>query len=135
MGRGRPNIKGYKYSKKPVIVEAENSLNELIKQIAQANNLPIKEVSDILQYTYGFIVSKIREGKAEGIRIPYWGSFIVKPKNKLRLEEKKLRDANEKSGTENKGECLLRESGQEESGNNQKETDKEECSNQNKTLP
>jgi hypothetical protein len=95
--------------KRPAKKKSDKFLHQLISEIAKSENIPIKDVQYILQYTYAWLSEKIRQGNGEGIRIPYWGAIAVKPKNKKRLD---VRIANEKSGAENKRKSVSGERGE-----------------------
>lgn len=100
-------IKVGKATRRITKIEAEKIFNGIISEIAVSENLSIKEVSNILQYTYGWIVSKIREGKGEGIRIKNWGAFAIKPFQRKKLQEYIEKEKeNEKNRTENKGKSV-----------------------------
>lgn len=67
----------------------------IIKQIAKELELKEVEVRETLNYTYSFILQKIREGKLEGINIIHLGTFGVKPwkrKKYLEYKERLLKD-------------------------------------------
>jgi len=101
--------------------EAAKIMDRLIREIAKEENLPERQISDVLQYTYGWVVTKMQEGEGKGVRIPYWGAFAVKPFQKKRLDEK--------NRTKNEGGHLQRNSKQEESCNSGQEADQKKCSN------
>lgn len=125
-----PKVNGkFVYSKRPVKSRAHKLLDQIMDEISKQEGIPARQVSDILQYTYGYIVSRIREGKAEGIRIPYWGAFAVKPKQRIRLKEYIEKYPNEEGGTEHKGKRIFGKTKQKESGTDNKETSQERSGN------
>ena len=124
-----PKVNGkWQYSAKPVKSRAHKILDQIIDEISKQEGIPARQVSDILQYTYGYIVSKIREGKAEGVRIPYWGAFAVKPKQRIRLKEYIEKYPNEEGGAEHKRKRIFGKTKQKESRTDSEETSQERSS-------
>ena len=81
---------------------ANKLLDEIIKEVAKQHGLPVEQIREVLNHTYGFIINKIREGKLEGIRITHLGSFVVKPFKRKKFLERKLKESEQKTD-ENKG--------------------------------
>lgn len=47
--------------------------------LATKYNLPIKTVTEIVNYQFKYVTKIMAEGKFESIRLPYFGKFSVKP--------------------------------------------------------
>lgn len=52
---------------------------EIIYMLATKYNLPIKTVTEIVNYQFKYVTKIMAEGKFESIRLPYFGKFSVKP--------------------------------------------------------
>jgi len=76
-----------KDTRRPGHTRTEKLLQQIINEIAKSENMPVKDVYYILQYTYAWIAQKIREGDGKGVRIPYWGAIAVKKFNEERLKQ------------------------------------------------
>jgi nucleoid DNA-binding protein len=57
--------------------------NDYIYLLATKYNLPLSKVNEIINYQFKFVEKIMKEGKFEGIRLPYFGKFHV---NKNRLK-------------------------------------------------
>ena len=63
---------------------------DFIYLLATRYNLPLSKVEEIINYQFKYVERVMKEGKFEGVRLPYFGKFYV---NKKRLEYiKKLTD-------------------------------------------
>ena len=72
-------------------MEEEKKL--IIQKLATKYNLPLKKVENIVNSQFKFVSKKMRDGKFESIRLPYFGKFSV--------NEKRLKYIKEKSGSTN----------------------------------
>ena len=72
-------------------MEEEKKLK--IQKLATKYNLPLKKVENIVNSQFKFVSKKMRDGKFESIRLPYFGKFSV--------NEKRLKYIKEKSGSTN----------------------------------
>ena len=61
---------------------------EIIHMLATRYNLPIKKVTEIVNYQFKYVNKIMKRGKFESIRLPYFGKFSVKP-NRLKYINKK----------------------------------------------
>ena len=52
---------------------------EIIQLLATKYNLPLKKVTEIVNYQFKYVTKIMEEGKFEAIRLPYFGQFSVKP--------------------------------------------------------
>ena len=55
----------------------------IIYYLANKYNLPLSKVEEIVNHQFKYIEKKMKEGKFESIRLPYFGKFSV---NKKRVE-------------------------------------------------
>ena len=67
---------------------------DFIYLLATKYNLPLSKVEEIINYQFKFIERVMKEGKFEGVRLPYFGKFYVKKK---RLEHIKKLSNDKKS--------------------------------------
>ena len=68
---------------------------DFIYLLATKYNLPLSKVDQIITYQFKFVERVMKEGKFEGIRLPYFGKFHV---NKNRLKHiKRLSNDTENS--------------------------------------
>ena len=67
--------------------QAKNK-KEIIYALATKYNLPIKKVTEIVDFQFKYVSKIMKEGKFESIRLPYFGKFSVKP-NRLKYINKK----------------------------------------------
>ena len=65
----------------------------IIQKLATKYNLPLKKVENIVNSQFKFVAKKIRNGKFETIRLPYFGKFSV--------NENRLKHINKKNGSSN----------------------------------
>jgi len=72
-------------------MEEEKKL--IIQKLATKYNLPLKKIENIVNSQFKFVSKKMRDGKFESIRLPYFGKFSV--------NEKRLKYIKEKSGSTN----------------------------------
>ena len=56
---------------------------EIIRKLSYKYDIPIKIVTDIINYQFKYIAKIIKEGNFETIRLPYFGKFTV---NKNRVK-------------------------------------------------
>ena len=61
---------------------------EIIHMLATRYNLPIKKVTEIVNYQFKYVNKIMKRGKFESIRLPYFGKFSVQP-NRLKYINKK----------------------------------------------
>ena len=61
--------------------------SELIKEIAAKYNTTIEEVETIFKQQFWCVNEVMQEGSHQGIMLPYFGKFYVKPNRKRLFEE------------------------------------------------
>lgn len=71
----------------------EEEKKVIIQKLATKYNLPLKKVENIVNSQFKFVAKKIRNGKFETIRLPYFGKFSV--------NENRLKHINKKNGSSN----------------------------------
>lgn len=52
----------------------------IIHYLATKYNLPLSKVKEIVEYQFKFVASKMKAGKFETTRLPYFGKFTVNRK-------------------------------------------------------
>ena len=57
--------------------QAKNK-KEIIYALATKYNLPIKKVTEIVDFQFKYVSKIMKEGNFESIRLPYFGKFHVK---------------------------------------------------------
>ena len=62
---------------------------EIIYMLATKYNLPIKKVTEIVNYQFKYVTKIMAKGKFESIRLPYFGKFSVKPGRLAYIQNKK----------------------------------------------
>ena len=63
----------------------------IIQTLATKHSLPLKKIERIVNHQFKFASKVIKDGKFDGIRLPYFGKFSVNPNrvkyiNKLKDE-------------------------------------------------
>ena len=64
---------------------------DYIYLLATKYNLPLSKVEEIINYQFKFVGKIMKEGKFEGVRLPYFGKFTVNPNRVKHIN--KLKDA------------------------------------------
>ena len=64
----------------------------IIHHLATKYNLPLSKVKEIVEYQFKFVTKKMKAGKFETIRLPYFGKFTVNRK-RLAYIKKLSKDA------------------------------------------
>ena len=59
--------------------------------LATKYNLPIKKVTEIINYQFKYVTKIMAKGKFESIRLPYFGKFYVKPGRLKYMKEKNVK--------------------------------------------
>ena len=59
----------------------------MIKDIARKKNLSIKQVRQAVESQSSLVVKAMKRGKAESVRLPYWGVFEVDEYRLKKLKE------------------------------------------------
>jgi len=59
----------------------------IIHQLATKYNLPLNKVKEIVEYQFKFASQKMKEGKFETVRLPYFGKFSVNSKRLEHIQE------------------------------------------------
>ena len=54
--------------------------DRIIQFLATKYNLPLKKIKQIVEYQFKFVTKKMKAGKFETIRLPYFGKFTVNRK-------------------------------------------------------
>ena len=65
------------------------SKKEIIQLIATKYNLPLKEVTEIVEHQFKYISKIMKQGDFETVRLPYFGKFSVKQGRKDYIEKLK----------------------------------------------
>tara|TARA_R100001463_G_scaffold79454_1_gene133896 strand:+ start:1713 stop:1931 length:219 start_codon:yes stop_codon:yes gene_type:complete len=52
----------------------------IIHYLATKHNLPLSKIKEIVDYQFKFVTKKMKAGKFETIRLPYFGKFTVNRK-------------------------------------------------------
>ena len=62
---------------------------EIIYMLATKYNLPIKIITEIVNYQFKYVTKIMTEGNFETVRLPYFGKFSVNPKRVEYINKKK----------------------------------------------
>ena len=68
---------------------------DFIYLLATRYNLPLSKIEQIIDYQFKFVEKGMKEGKFEGVRLPYFGKFYVN-KNRLKHIKKLSNDTRKK---------------------------------------
>ena len=68
---------------------------DFIYLLATRYNLPLSKIEQIIDYQFKFVEKVMKEGKFEGVRLPYFGKFYVN-KNRLKHVKKLSNDTRKK---------------------------------------
>ena len=68
---------------------------DFIYLLATRYNLPLSKIEQIIDYQFIFVEKVMKEGKFEGVRLPYFGKFYVN-KNRLKHIKKLSNDTRKK---------------------------------------
>lgn len=60
---------------------------DIIKDLAKKHNLSYKQVEDAVQSQFKCVAHVFKRGKAESIRLPYFGKFFVSDYRLKKLKE------------------------------------------------
>ena len=72
-----------------------NDKKDFIYLLATRYNLPLSKIEQIIDYQFKFVEKVMKEGKFEGVRLPYFGKFYVN-KNRLKHIKKLSNDTRKK---------------------------------------
>ena len=61
--------------------------DRIIQLLATKHNLPLKKIKQIIEYQFKFVTKVIKDGKFEGVRLPYFGKWSVN-KNRVKYINK-----------------------------------------------
>ena len=75
-------------------------IDQIIAKLAAELNQPEEVVEKVIRSQFDFIANTMREGKAESVRLHYFGIFGVKQKAKERID--KLRERKEEFNNQSK---------------------------------
>ena len=68
---------------------ASKNKDEIIYILATKYNLPLKKVTEIINYQFKYVHKVIAKGDFEAVRLPYFGKFSVKAKRLEYIRNKK----------------------------------------------
>ena len=63
--------------------------DEIIHMLATKYNLPLKKVTEIINYQFKYVNKVIAKGDFETVRLPYFGKFSVKASRLKYIKDKK----------------------------------------------
>ena len=61
-----------------ILQKMAKNKEEIIYMLATKYNLPIKTITEIVNYQFKYVTKIMTEGNFEPIRLPYFGKFSVK---------------------------------------------------------
>jgi|TARA_R110000787_G_scaffold112958_1_gene221865 nucleoid DNA-binding protein len=51
---------------------------EIVQLLATKHNLPLKTVTEIVEYQFKYVTKVMKQGNFDTVRLPYFGKFSVK---------------------------------------------------------